>query len=71
MDLKEITLKVEGMTCDHCVRRVTKGLTQIDGISEVEVSLEDKQAKFKYDPSLVAMNDVIAKINDLGYEASL
>ena len=33
------TLKLEGMTCGHCVASVTKELQKIDGVSDVSVDL--------------------------------
>lgn len=33
------TLLVEGMTCDHCVMSVTEELTEVDGVSGVDVRL--------------------------------
>ncbi len=32
-------LLVEGMTCDHCVMSVTEELSELDGVSGVEVRL--------------------------------
>ncbi|WP_286166860.1 heavy-metal-associated domain-containing protein [Arthrobacter sp. AQ5-05] len=34
-----VTLKIEGMTCGHCVTSVTKELTTVPGVSNVEVFL--------------------------------
>ena len=36
----KVTLKIEGMMCMHCVAHVKKALSEIDGVSNVEVSLE-------------------------------
>ncbi|OII10942.1 heavy metal transporter [Curtobacterium sp. MCBA15_009] len=33
------TLLVEGMTCEHCVMSVTEELTELDGVSGVDVRL--------------------------------
>ncbi len=40
-----IKLKIEGMSCDHCVRAVTKALAAVPGVTRVvEVSLERGEA---------------------------
>lgn len=39
-DRQSITLKVDGMTCGHCVMHVTKDLTALDEVAEVMVTLE-------------------------------
>ena len=36
-------LHIEGMMCQNCVKHVTKALESIDGVSEVNVSLEEKK----------------------------
>lgn len=35
---------IEGMSCQNCVRHVGEALNEIDGISNVEIKLEDKAA---------------------------
>lgn len=40
------TIKIKGMSCGHCAASVTSALKAIDGISEVQVSLEKKEASF-------------------------
>lgn len=38
------TLKIEGMSCMHCVGAVTKTLKALGGVSDVAVDLESKSA---------------------------
>ena len=38
------TLKIEGMMCSHCVAHVKKALESVDGVSSVDVSLDNKSA---------------------------
>lgn len=40
------TIKVSGMSCQHCVQSVTKALSAIDGVTDVNVSLEKGEATF-------------------------
>lgn len=40
------TIKVTGMSCQHCVNAVTKALSGIEGIQDVQVSLEKGEARF-------------------------
>ncbi|WP_206476329.1 heavy-metal-associated domain-containing protein [Microbacterium sp. KRD172] len=39
MNQNDITLKIDGMTCGHCVSSVTEELNAVPGISKVEVAL--------------------------------
>jgi len=61
------TIKVKGMTCQHCVAAVTRALEAIDGIANVTVDLDAGTAT--YDPVAPVDSDVIRKaIEDAGYE---
>ena len=44
----QITLHIEGMTCEHCVNRVAEALNSIDGVS-AKVNLHKKNAKVSFD----------------------
>jgi copper chaperone len=58
------TIKVKGMSCQHCVASVTKALSGIEGISDVQVSLEKGEATFneKNPVDEQTVKDAIAKI---------
>ncbi len=40
-----IQLKIEGMSCNNCVRHVTEALKGVEGVEKVEVSLEEGRAE--------------------------
>jgi len=40
------TLKIKGMSCQHCVKAVTKVLGEIEGIEDVNVDLAKGEATF-------------------------
>lgn len=61
-------LKVEGMTCHHCVMAVTKALEGVSGVRKAEVDLEAGRAHVDGDADVQAM---IAAVQDEGYQASL
>lgn len=42
--MKTYVLSVEGMMCGHCTARVEKALRAVEGVADVEVSLEEKSA---------------------------
>ena len=46
--MTELKLKIEGMSCMHCVARVEKALMELDGVEKANVSLEKKEAKIEY-----------------------
>ena len=60
---------IEGMSCGHCVKAVTKALEAIDGISDVTVSLEEKCAEFTAEET-VTDDQIKAAIEEEGYEVT-
>lgn len=40
-------LLVDGMTCQHCVNRVTKALEEINGVKNVKIDLDSKKVTIK------------------------
>ena len=41
------TIKITGMSCQHCVASVTKALNEIDGVKNVNVNLEKGEATYE------------------------
>ncbi|MEM5786369.1 MAG: heavy metal-associated domain-containing protein, partial [Syntrophobacteraceae bacterium] len=41
------TIKVKGMSCQHCVKSVKKALQEIEGVGEVNVDLDNGEASFE------------------------
>ncbi|MGM8215515.1 copper chaperone CopZ [Bacillaceae bacterium W0354] len=65
--MKEVVLKVEGMSCGHCVSSVKGALDIVDGINDVEVNLEEGLVTVKYDESLVTVEQMKSLIDEQGY----
>jgi len=61
------TIKVKGMSCQHCVASVTKALSAINGISDVAVSLEKGEATFN-ENSPVPDQTIKDAITKIGFE---
>lgn len=61
-------LKVDGMSCGHCEANVKGSLTKLAGISEVEVSLTDKEVAVSYDAEKVTIDNIKDTIEDLGFD---
>ncbi len=67
--MKEVNLHVEGMSCGHCVGRVTDALSHLDGVDQVEVSLEEKSAHFTAQDGFNP-DTAVAAVKEAGYEAT-
>ena len=67
--MSQLELNVVGMTCGHCVLRVENALKNVEGVSEVQVSLETNKAHVSGDP--LNSDELISAIQDAGYTATL
>ena len=67
--MKEDTIQIEGMMCGHCQMNVTKVLSSVEGVVDVEVSLDPGQAKVNYDPGRINIEVLKGVINEAGYKA--
>ncbi|MGZ3569918.1 MAG: copper ion binding protein [Thermodesulfobacteriota bacterium] len=61
------TLKVKGMSCQHCVMSVTKALGQLEGIKNVQVDLAKGEVRFDNTREM-ALDQIEKTIEDAGYE---
>ncbi len=68
-DMNTVVIPVEGMSCVACASRVKKTLTSIAGVGDVQVSLAERNARVRFDPSRFAPDRLVAAINGLGYQA--
>ncbi len=64
--MTEITLKIEGMTCQHCVMAVKKAVDGISGVSSSDV--EVGSAKVTYDESGTDRESIVSAIQTAGYK---
>lgn len=63
------TINIEGMQCNHCKMTVEKALSQLDGVTKVEVSLEEKKAVITLQKEIEdsKIKEIIANV---GFEVS-
>jgi copper chaperone len=62
-------IAIEGMTCEGCVKSVTRTLQAVPGVERVEVSLDQGRAKVAYDPGKAHLADLKRAVKRAGYEA--
>lgn len=60
------TIKIEGMMCGHCTGRVTTSLSELEKVTVVEVSVEQKHAIVEVE----GVTDALLKetIEDIGFD---
>lgn len=66
-EMEKVTLKIEGMMCKHCQKHVHDALAKMDGVENVEVSLEKNSAEVTTSKK-ISTEDFSKVIGDAGYE---
>lgn len=70
-DERIIILYIIGMKCKNCVNKIETNISTNPGIIYIEVNLEQKQAKIKYEDCITTPSKIISEIGKLGFKASL
>lgn len=68
--MKTEKYNVTGMTCAACQANVTRCVSKLEGVEEVNVSLLANQMTVSYDESKVGEEDIIQAVEKIGYGAS-
>ena len=61
-------LHVEGMSCAHCVRAVTNAVQALEGVTSVQVDLQQKTVTVEHASEGPAMDVLRTAIEDQGYD---
>ncbi|MDH4189124.1 MAG: heavy-metal-associated domain-containing protein [Betaproteobacteria bacterium] len=62
-----IELKVNDMTCGHCVKTITKAVTALDPAAKVEADIEAKRVRIE---STHSASELTQALGAAGYPAS-
>lgn len=63
--MQSLTLKIDGMSCGHCVMTVQKALRALDGVQVDQVLVGS--AQLQYDPATRQVDDILEAIRDEGF----
>jgi copper chaperone CopZ len=66
---QKIRIAVDGMVCSACQSTVKKTIKSLNGVKDVEVSLENKNAFITYYPNLIKPEQIQKAVKDKGYTA--
>jgi copper ion binding protein len=58
---------IKGMSCAHCVNHVKEALSELNGVTSVDVNLADKSAIIETSVD-IKDEDIKFAIDDAGYE---
>ena len=66
--MERVTMKIDGMSCGHCVAQVTKALKGLDGVNVEQLSVGS--ATVAFDPSATSEDRITQAIEDQGYSVA-
>ena len=66
--MNRTTLRIDGMSCGHCVMSVRKALEAIDGVQVESVAVGT--ASVEFDPTRASTDVIVEAVNEAGYPAA-
>ena len=66
-ELSKSTVKIGGMTCQACVKRVERAVNKINGVSEGSVNLATEKLSVSFDGEAVDLDEIKKAVIDAGY----
>jgi copper chaperone len=68
IEMATVTLKVEGMSCNHCKEAVEGALKKLPGVKNAVVDLGAKTATVTYEEEAVSVDQMKEAVEDQGYD---
>lgn len=66
--MQTVEIKVEGMSCSHCVNAITQAVKGLKGVLSVDVSLDDKKVTVAFHEAEIELDQIRNEIEDQGYD---
>jgi copper chaperone len=66
--MTKTTLKIQGMTCNHCVMRVAKALKAVPGVQDAQVDLQKGEASVTFDEAKATQEKMSIAVVEAGYK---
>jgi copper chaperone len=68
--METMKLKINGMTCNMCVKHVTNALKGVDGVTDVAVDLDTGTAAVTFDAGKANLAAFTAAVAEADYEVA-
>ncbi|MCR2752479.1 mercury resistance system periplasmic binding protein MerP, partial [Salmonella enterica] len=66
-----VTLSVPGMTCAACPITVKKALSKVEGVNQVDVSFDKREAVVTFDDAKTTVQKLTEATTNAGYPSSI
>ena len=64
-------INVDGITCEHCVDTIKEAVEILDGVFSVDVDIKKKQVVMEFDEKIAKAEDLIDKIEEVGFKVRM
>jgi len=61
----KLNLKIDGMSCEHCIKSVREALEGVNGVKVLDVKIGSAEVEVENDSVL---NEIKEKLDDAGYD---
>jgi copper chaperone len=68
--MEHVTINIEGMSCEHCVKAVTDAVAALPSVSDISVDLDGGTASMTYDHAEISLDAIKEAIEDQGYDVA-
>lgn len=68
--MRQISLVVPAISCDHCKHTVESTLKQFDGVQDAIVDVANKRVALSYDDSKIALSKLEEALSEEGYDVA-
>ncbi len=68
---KEITFTVKDMMCSSCEKTIKTVLSNMEGISNIETNVDQKEVKVAYDENKADVEEMISGLDNVGFPADI
>ncbi|MDM5205366.1 copper chaperone CopZ [Cytobacillus kochii] len=68
--MEKVTLNVQGMSCGHCVNSIEGNVGELNGVSKVNVHLENGTVDVEFNENEVTLDKIKETIDDQGYDVN-
>lgn len=68
--MRQISMVLPAISCDHCKHTVESTLKQFDGVQEAIVDVANKRVVLSYDPGKVELSKLEAALSEEGYDVA-
>ena len=66
--MERTVLRVDGMSCEHCVKAIKNAVGTLSGVASVEVDLNAKTVTVEHDPAQSPVEKIKLEIEGQGYD---